>query len=173
MSLAFIPASFSNGQYGFARAGQKDLPRIRTWLLSPHLNGWWTPNEDELSAAISDQDGQAAYIADHQGFPFAYIYVCDPAHDPALSEQIDYPKGTVRIDQFIGDGDMVGHGHGVKFLKSFVAAMKETPGIEKLIALPARDNLFSQRSFSQAGFRAERAIDYQGQPYTLMSLPVA
>lgn len=173
MSLAFIPASFTQDAYGFTKAGKKDLPRLRTWLSSPHLSGWWTPNEDELSSALANEAGQAAYLADHHGFPFAFIYVCDPAHDPALSEQIDYPKGTVRIDQFVGDGDMIGHGHGVKFLKSFVAAIKETPGIEKLIALPHKDNPFAQRSFSQSGFRAERTLEMGGQARVLMTQTVA
>lgn len=172
MSLTFIPASFAHGDYNFKQAGTGDLPRIRQWLSSGHLNGWWVPNEDELSAAMTQETGQVAYIVDYLGLPFAFLYICDPAHDPELSEQVDYPKGTVRIEQFVGDADMIGYGHGVKFIKAFVAAMKDTAGIARLIVLPAGDNLFAQRSFSQAGFRITQNISYRMVPCVLMQQSV-
>lgn len=173
MSLAFIPAAFTHDAYEFRKADWSDLPRIRIWLNAPHIAEWWTPTEDELSASLSDEAGQAAYLVEHNGLPFAFIYVCDPAHDPDLANQIDYPKGTVRIEQFVGDSDMIGHGHGVKFIKAFVAAMQGTTGISRLLALPARENIFAQRSYSQAGLRAGKTIEYRHLPHLLMARDVA
>ncbi len=159
MSLTLLPADFSQGEYSFKKAGVKDLPQIRRWLDAKHLGEWWTPGEDELAAVMADEAGQAAYIVAHQGWAFAYAHVSDPAFDPALSEQIDFPKGTIRFDQFIGDTDMIGFGHGIKFIKAFVAAMKDAPGVTKLMVLPAKENVFAARTYSQCGFRSEKTID--------------
>lgn len=173
MSLAFIPDQFSHGEYGFQKADMNHLPRLRQWLAAPHLSGWWVPGEDILLTALAGQAGQAAYMVDHLGMLFAFLYVADPAHDPELNAQIDYPKGSIRFDQFIGDGDMVGHGHGVKFIKAFVAAMKAAPGINHLMAMPEKTNMFAQRTYSQAGLRTERPFEYDGRAFLLMSLSVA
>lgn len=173
MSLTLLPAEFAQGDYRFKKADMRDLPMIRRWLDAKHLGEWWTPGEDELSAVMADEAGQAAYIVEHQGWPFAYAHVSDPAFDPALSELIDFPQGTIRFDQFIGDTDMIGFGHGAKFIKAFVGAMKAADGVNRLLVLPAKENVFAARTYTQAGFRTEKTLDYGRGPCLLMNQSVA
>ncbi len=169
MSLDHLPDSFTHGDYEFRKASRADLPTIRKWLDAHHLGEWWTPGEDELGAVMAGEAGLSAYIVIHQGWPFAYVQVADPAFDPVLSEQVDFPKGAIRFDQFIGDTNMIGFGHGIKFIKALVAAMRGVSGVTRLIVLPAKENVFAARSYSQCGFRTEKTLDLGKGPLMLMS----
>lgn len=173
MSIDFIADQFSHGEYGFTKLDRGDFARVRQWLDSPHVAEWWTPSEMELNAVQTDEAGYAAYIVDHAGLPFAYIQIIDAAFDPVLSEELDFPKGTIKLDQFVGDAQMVGFGHGVKFIKAFVAAMKENEAVKKLLVAPSKDNVFAARSYSQAGFRPEKTMHYMGVPVSVMGQKVA
>ncbi len=173
MSIDFIPAQFAHGEYGFKKAGQSDFSKIRHWLDAKHLSDWWTPSEEELGAIQASEPGHAAYIVDHQGWAFAYLHLTDPAYDPVLSEQLSFPAGTVKLDQFVGDAQMIGFGHGVKFIKAFVAAARGIPGVKKLLVTPAKGNVFAARSFSQSGFRPEKNLELIQGPVTVMGVSVA
>lgn len=173
MSIDFMESQFASGEYGFKKIGPGDFATVRRWLDSPHLADWWTPDENVLTAIQNDDAGYAAYIADHQGLPFAYIQAVEPGFDPVLVDQGDFPSGTIRLDQFVGDPQMIGFGHGIKVLKAFVAAMRTAPGVQKLLAVPAKDNVFAQRSFSQSGFRPEKTLDTLRGAYVLMGQKVA
>lgn len=168
MSLASLPATCSQGAYEFRKASRTDAHIIRKWLDAEHVGEWWTPGEEELSAALTGETGLGAYIVSHQGWPFAYLQIADPAFDPVLSEQLDFPKGTIRLDQFIGDTNMIGFGHGINFIKAFIGCLKAIPDIRRLIVLPLKSNVFAARSYSQCGFRAERALDLGKGPVVLM-----
>lgn len=172
MSIDILPDTFIQNEYGFKKVTRADFSQIRQWLDAPHLAEWWTPGEEELGAIQADEDGRTAFIVDHNALPFAYLQVVDASLDPALSEQLNIDKGTLKFDQFVGDTQMIGFGHGIKFIKAFVAAMKENPKVSKLMVTPAKDNVFAARSYSQAGFRPEKTINYQGLSVSVMGQAV-
>lgn len=168
MSLDSLPATCAQGAYEFRRASRADAHIVRQWLDAEHVGEWWTPAEEELSAALSGETGLNAYIVSYQGWPFAYLQIADPAFDPVLSEQVDFPKGTLRLDQFIGDTNMIGFGHGINFIKAFIKCLKDIPDIRRLIVLPMKSNVFAARSYSQCGFRSERTLELETGPMVLM-----
>lgn len=173
MSLAFIPSDFTHGEYTFRRATPADAARVRGWMQADHMRNWWMPDEGELSLALANDRGRAAYIVSHGGLAFAFIYVVDPAHDPLLGEALDYPAGTIRFEQFVGDADMIGHGHGVGFVKAFVGAVRTMPGLSRLLTLPLKENVFAQRTYTQCGLRSRQGAPESLSAYLLMVLDLA
>lgn len=159
MTIDFIPADFESGEYGFKKAGRAEFAKIRQWLSAPHLEDWWTPHMEDLSAMESGVEGRAVYVVAHQGFSFAYVQFTDPAYDEELTAAAVYPQGTVQFDQFVGDAQMIGFGHGIKFIKALVAAAKDMPGARKLLVTPAKSNIFAIRTYTQCGFRQERTLE--------------
>lgn len=171
MTIATLPAHFTGGDYAFTRVTSAALPKIRGWLGAGHLGDWWTPTGEELGAvAAGDDPGRTAYLVAYDGWAFAYLQLTDIAFDPVFSEQLSFPPGTLRVDQFIGDAAMIGFGHGIKFLKGFVDSIAANGAVKKLVALPSDDNFFAVRTYSQAGFRLEKTLETPVGTYSAMGL---
>lgn len=175
MSLPSLPDQFEEGDYEFRKVGEKEVEQIRRWLEEPHITDWWTPSEDSILAMQSIKSdpkaSKACFIVSYKGGDFAYIQYYDPADD-IFWEANPQPDGTVGIDQFIGDANMLGYGHGSKFIKAFLEHLKKAEGVSRIIVDPAPDNTPAIRCFSQVGFRQERTIDTPEGPALLMSQKV-
>ncbi len=171
--ISNFPAQFEQGGYHFAKLTENDLKLLRFWLSEPHITDWWTPPEEEIAAIEedikADRANVARYIVSHQGREFAYIQAYDPAEDEFWAEN-PQEAGTIGLDQFIGDPSMIGFGHGTNFIKGFIAGIKNTDGVEKIIVDPAPDNAPAIKCYSQAGFRKEADIETPDGPAILMSM---
>lgn len=168
-----FPKQFEQSGYHFSRLEEKDLKLLRFWLSEPHIVDWWTPPEEELAAIEedfkADRKNVARYIVSHQGREFAYIQAYDPSGDRFWAEN-PQGVGTIGLHQFIGDPSMIGFGHGTNFIKGFVAGIKGTEGISKIIVDPAPDNAPAIKCYQQVGFRKEADITTPDGPATLMSM---
>lgn len=173
MSISILPEQFSSGEYGFKKAARADFSKIRQWLEAPHLEDWWTPHMEDLNAMEAGMEGRSVYVVDHQGWAFAYIQFTDPAFDEELNAAANYPAGTVQFDQFVGDAQMIGFGHGIKFIKALVAASRGLPDVKKLLVTPAKDNIFAGRTYTQCGFRQERTLERINGAVIVMGQSVA
>src|SRR3984893_2140523 len=105
--------------YAFRPMTATDLPLIRRWLETPHGAAWWhDPAEQfELVSGDLDHPGMAQYIVASDALPFAYLQ-CYTLSDwnTGFGPQ---PAGTRGLDQFIGEADMLGRGHGAAFIRAF------------------------------------------------------
>lgn len=161
MILPGMQDSFDQNGYHFQKLRQSDLRILRYWFAEPHVADWWTPDEEEIGVMEQEMRDPRAnvmrYIVSHDGRDFAYIQVYNPAGDAFWA---DHPQsaGTYGIDQFIGDPQMIGFGHGTNFIKAFVAALKAQPEVKRIIVDPAPDNNPALRCYAQVGFRKERDI---------------
>ena len=97
--------------------------------------------------------------------PFAYIQ-CYPLStwNQGFGSQ---PPATRGIDQFIGEPDMIGRGHGSGFIRQFVDALLAS-GIPRVVTDPDPDNIRAVRAYARAGFRSERLVDTPDGPALLM-----
>ena len=97
---------------------------------------------------------------------FGYLPVLR-AERPGIRVLARSHPGTRGIDQFIGDPDMIGRGHGSGFIRQFVEHLL-TSGIPRVVTDPDPDNGRAIRAYAKAGFQKERMVDTPDGPALLM-----
>jgi aminoglycoside 6'-N-acetyltransferase len=129
----------------------RDLAIVRVWQAAPHVREWW--DDEEITLVREDEPAMDQYIVAIAGQPFAYLqcYLQSAYPENGLGR---HPPGTRGIDQFIGEPDMVGRGHGSAFIRAFVDGLL-TAGAKRVIADPDPRNTRAIRAYAKAGFRPE------------------
>jgi aminoglycoside 6'-N-acetyltransferase len=140
--------------YQFQRMTAADLPLVRHWVAMPEVARWWelAISEDDLS-----DPNVAMWIVTHDGRPFAYTHDYDPHAWPGhhFAGLAARARG---IDQFIGEPDMLGRGHGSAFVRANVARLVAA-GAPAVGTDPHPDNSRAIRAYENAGFRRGRVVD--------------
>ena len=77
------------------------------------------------------------------------------------------PPGTRGIDQFIGEVDLMGRGHGSAFMRAFIEGLLKS-GVPRVVIDPSPTNPRAIRAYEKAGFRREREVDTPDGPALLM-----
>jgi aminoglycoside 6'-N-acetyltransferase len=135
-----------------------DLPLIRRWLGEPHVRQWWG-NPDEQFALVSgdlDEPAMDQFIVLAGDRPFGYLQCYRlTAWNTGFGPQ---PEGTRGIDQFIGDGNMIGHGHGPAFIRQFVDEQFRN-ALPRMVTDPDPLNLRAIRAYEKAGFRSDHMVE--------------
>ena len=102
-----------SGAYAFRPMAAADMALARRWLQTSEVVRWWGDPDEQ--AALLEEDLEdprmTMWIVSHEGRPFAYIQDYDP-RAWNLHHLGDLPPGSRGIDQFIGEPDMLGRGHG-------------------------------------------------------------
>ena len=154
-------------EYVFRPMSAGDLSLVQRWLETPEVVRWWG-RADEQYALVSGDLGhpdmdQFIVAIDEQ--PFAYIQ-CYPLStwNQGFGPQ---PPATRGIDQFIGEPDMIGRGHGSGFIRQFVDALLAS-GIPRVVTDPDPDNIRAVRAYAKAGFRSEHLVDTPDGPALVM-----
>lgn len=101
-------------RYRFRRATLDDLALLEAWQSAPHVQEWWDADEPYDETDLADPR-VARWIVSTNQRPFAYmqdytVHGWEEHHFASL------PKGARGIDQFIGDPEMFGIGHGSGFI---------------------------------------------------------
>lgn len=142
--------------YDFRSMTTENLPMVRNWLARPHVREWWPDGDDFefVSGDLAHPDLVQFVIFSH-GRPFAYLQCYRLSEWGAgFGPQ---PEGTRGIDQFIGEPDMLGIGHGSAMVRQFCDALFVT-GVPKVLVDPNPLNLRAIRAYENAGFRRIREI---------------
>ena len=141
--------------YHFRPMSEPDLPTVRAWQAAPHVRQWW--DDKPLTLASEDEPATKQYIVAIDGQSFAYLqcYLQSAYPHNGLGT---HPPGTRGIDQFIGEPDMVGRGHGSALVRAFVDGLV-TAGVPRVITDPALANARAIAAYVKAGFRREREVD--------------
>jgi aminoglycoside 6'-N-acetyltransferase len=145
--------------YVFRPMSAADLPLVRRWLAQPHVVQWWGDSDEQFELVRGDLDHPAMdqFIVATAGRPFAYLQCYDPTAWPDNGFG-SLPPGSRGVDQFIGEADMIGRGHGSALIRMFVDGVL-TAGAPRVITDPDPGNGRAIRAYEKAGFRAERLID--------------
>jgi len=144
--------------YAFRNLTASDLPLVRRWLNAPHVAEWWhDPCEQfELVSGDLDHPDMAQFIVCADGREFAYLQCYNlSAWDVGFGPQ---PERTRGLDQFIGEADMVGRGHGSSFIRAFADQLL-TSGTPRVVTDPAPGNARAIRAYEKAGFCRDRLVD--------------
>lgn len=141
--------------YSFRRVTPDDLPRLRSWLETPHVRVWWGSADRQIELMKQDMENTKIdmHVVELVGRPFAYIHDHD-ATAFAMPEYADLPPGTRVIGTFVGDADYLGQGHAAGYIDAY---LKDLRLHYPMVAVSA--NTTDTRSigiYSQAGFHKRR-----------------
>jgi aminoglycoside 6'-N-acetyltransferase len=153
--------------YIFGSMTAADLPPIRRWLTLPHVLEWWSDPREQYDLVSGDLDEPAMdqYIFSAAGDPLGYLQCYDLAKwNTGFGRQ---PLGTRGIDLFIGEPDMIGHGHGPILIRRFVDNLLQK-GLPRVVTDPDPANSHAIRAYEKAGFEKDRMIETPGGPAFLM-----
>lgn len=145
--------------YMFRPMTSADLPLLKRWLAAPHVVEWWGDAEEQFELVSGDLDEPAMdqFIVTTGDRPFAYIQCYNPEIWPEGGLGL-HPDGTRGIDQFIGEIDMVGRGHGSAFIRAF-AERVIAGGAPRVVTDPDPDNARAVRAYEKAGFEKMHLVD--------------
>ena len=153
--------------YTFRPMTAADLPLIRRWLGEAHVEAWWGDPDEQFALVSGDLDEPAMdqFIVLAGGKPFGYLQCYRlTAWNTGLGPQ---PEGTRGIDQFIGENDMIGRGHGSAFIRQFADAQLRQ-GLPRIVTDPDPLNARAVRAYEKAGFVRERMVETPDGPALLM-----
>ena len=144
--------------YVFRTMTAADLPMIKRWLALPHVREWWGDPDEQYQLVSGDLDEPAMdqFIVSAGGSDFAYIQCYDlTAWNSGFGV---HPAGTRGIDQFIGEPDMVGRGHGSAFIRAFTERVL-SDGAPRVVTDPDPANGRAIRAYEKAGFEKVHLVD--------------
>jgi aminoglycoside 6'-N-acetyltransferase len=144
--------------YVFHPMSAADLSLIRRWLEAPEVSRWWGQPDEQYALVAGDLDhpDMDQFIVATGNYPFGYIqcYRLSTWNQGFGS----HPPNTRGIDQFIGEPEMIGRGHGSSFIRQFVDTLI-TSGIPRVVTDPDPDNDRAVHAYAKAGFQRERLVD--------------
>jgi aminoglycoside 6'-N-acetyltransferase len=145
--------------YQFRPMTAADLPMVRGWLTAPHVLEWWGDPVEQFGLVSDDLDHPAMdqFVVAVDDRPFAYLQCYDPLAWPENGLG-DHPLGTRGIDQFIGELDLVGRGHGSAFIRAYTDRLLAA-GAPRVLTDPDPNNHRAIRAYEKAGFRREQIVD--------------
>jgi aminoglycoside 6'-N-acetyltransferase len=154
-------------QYTFRPMSSADLPLIGRWLATPEVVCWWGEPSQQYALVSGDLDhpDMDQFMVALDGRPFGYIQSYPlSTWNQGFGTQ---PTATRGIDQFIGEPDMIGCGHGSGFIRQFTDALKRK-GTPRVVTDPDPANGRAVRAYEKAGFERDRVVDTTDGPALLM-----
>ena len=160
-------ASSMAPDYAFRGMSVADLPMISNWLRTPEVLRWWGEADEQYELVSGDltHPDMDQFVVSIDGRPFAYIqcYALSTWNQGFGSQ----PPGTRGIDQFIGEPEMIGRGHGSHFIRRFVDELLLS-GTPRVVTDPDPENRRAVRAYEKAGFERDRMVDTPHGPALLM-----
>jgi aminoglycoside 6'-N-acetyltransferase len=144
--------------YTFRPMSADDLPTIKRWLETPHVSEWWNDPAEQFELVSSDlaHPDMAQFIVAVEGREFGYLqcYALS-AWNCGFGPQ---PDGTRGLDQFIGEPDMIGRGHGSAFVRAFADQLL-AKGAPRVVTDADPANARAIQAYEKAGFRRDRLVE--------------
>ncbi len=136
--------------FQFHPATTDDLPLLRRWIGHPHVRRWWDADDPYGPQDLADPR-VARWIVSYLGRPFGYmqdyaVHGWDQHHFGHLAE------GARGIDQFIGEPDMMGQGHGTAFIRQRMTTLFRA-GIPVIATDPHPENERAIAVYRKLGFQ--------------------
>jgi aminoglycoside 6'-N-acetyltransferase len=156
-----------SADYEFVPMTSADLPLIRRWLETPHVSEWWHDPSEQLELVSGDLDhpDMAQFIVASNRRPFAYLQCYNLSDwNTGFGPQ---PDGTRGLDQFIGEADMLGRGHGSAFIRTFAEQLL-AKGTPRVVIDPDPANARAISAYARAGFSKDRIVDTPDGPALLI-----
>ena len=136
-------------RYKFRRVTMNDLRLLMEWQAQPHVREWWDSDEPYGEDELGDSR-VSRWIVSLDGRPFAFmqdytVHGWDDHHFAGL------PEGSRGIDQYIGDPDMTGAGHGPAFIGARMQVLFDE-GAPLIATDPHPENKRAISAYRKLGF---------------------
>ena len=154
--------------YVFREMTKDDLPMIARWLATPEVVAWWGDPEEQYALVSEDlgNPDMLQWIVAFEGRPFAYAQAYQVHVWPQLHFE-HLPPGSMAVDAFTGEPDMIGAGHGGVFLRRLAKRLR-AEGAPVVAIDPDEDNLRARRAYARAGFVGDTIVETGEGPAVLM-----
>lgn len=143
-------------QYRFRPAMMEDLALLRNWQQRPHVREWWDDGEPFDQEELEDPRVARWIVTTNGGKPFAYMQ--DYTVHGWDNHHFDYlPVGARGIDQYIGEPEMTGCGHGSALILQRMQALFEA-NVPVIATDPSPENKRAIAVYTKLGFRVAGPI---------------
>ena len=139
----------TTGQYGFRKATMDDLDLLMEWQSRPHVREWWDSDAPYDEEEIDDPR-VARWIVSKNERPFAFMQDYT-VHGWENHHFAQLPNGSRGIDQYIGDPEMIGLGHGSAFIAERMQVLFDK-GAPVIATDPHPDNERAIAVYAKLGF---------------------
>jgi len=135
-------------RYSFRAVTVEDLPLLAAWQAHPHVRAWW--DSEPYDAADLADPRVARWIVSIAERPFAFMqdYTVHGWDDHPFAR---LPAGSRGIDQFIGEPEMLGIGHGSAFIAARMKMLFDA-GAPIIGTDPHPDNARAIAVYTKLGF---------------------
>ncbi len=157
--------------YVFREFTLADAAMVGAWLQTPEVARWWGDPEYQLELLTEDLDApqMRQWIVAHEGRDFAYVQAY-PAQAWAQPHLMRFAATTEAVDAFIGVPEMLGQGHGSRFLNQFARMLVEG-GAAGVVIDPDEANERAIAAYARAGFVGDEVVEGGEGPVVLMVFP--
>ena len=136
---------------------------VRAWLLHSHVRRWYDdvptamyPDDTltEYRAAMRGEDPTDLYVIRLSGRPIGVLQSYRIDDHPEYAAQVALSRPAIGIDLFIGEPDLIGHGHGPALLRAFLRDVAfPRYQVDLCVIGPTVSNVAAIRAYEKAGFR--------------------
>lgn len=136
-------------KFEFRQLTIDDLDLLREWQARPHVRAWWDSDEPYNREEISDPRVSRWIVClDQRPFAFMQDYAVHGWPDHHFAE---LPNGSRGIDQYIGDPELIGAGHGSAFICARMRTLFDQ-GAPVIATDPHPDNTRAIYVYKKLGF---------------------
>ena len=120
---------------------------------------------DDYREAIEGRDPTYRYVAAIDGRPIGLFQHYRIADSPEYAEALALGEEAVGVDLFIGELEVIGHGHGPAMLGQFLRDVAfPFHGIDVCVIGPSVTNVSAIRAYEKAGFRPLKVVQVRDEP---------
>jgi aminoglycoside 6'-N-acetyltransferase len=131
--------------YEFCPLSAADLALAGRWLAAPHVARWWGAPSAQFALVSGDlAEPSMDRCYDVSAWPYRGL--------------VHPPRGSRGIDQFSGEPDLIGRGHGSACIAAFVDRLFAA-GWPRGLTDPHPANRRAIRGHQKAGFARHRQVD--------------
>ena len=148
--------------FTFTPLEDSHLALLCHWLNNPHVKEWWPDNltDEEIKKKYRARIGDTVvvpFIIFMNDKPIGFIQYYH-ANQVGEGWWPDETAGTVGIDQFIGEAELINRGYGRQIIRAFTQKLFANPAIKKIITDVDPKNLRAIRCYEHAGFKLVKEV---------------
>lgn len=163
----------TSSDIAFRKLQLTDLPRMHSWLNSPHVREWYDRDKESTLEEITKRYGPkirgekptGCYLVLYRNKPAAYIQTYKVNDWPDFGDHVGYDDATASVDLFIGETNLMGKGFGSLLLRKFLQEIVfSNPDTHTCIIGPEPSNTRAIKAYEKVGFRYVKTLQIPGEP---------